>query len=96
MRGIKEAIVVWLHIPKHQRSVQDLHQIAALLGWDPCGLNENGLHRFIYLHTWSPISGTVWEGIDVSLLEEICHCGWVLRFQYSKSWPFLLELTNQM
>jgi hypothetical protein len=25
------------------------------------GLNENGLHRVIYLNVWSPVGRTVWE-----------------------------------
>jgi hypothetical protein len=31
----------------------------------PCcsGLNENDLHRLIYLNAWSPVGGTVWEGL---------------------------------
>lgn len=27
------------------------------------GLNENGLHRIIYLDVWFPVDGTVWEGV---------------------------------
>lgn len=39
-----------------------------------CCLNENGLHRLIYLTTGDPVSGTVWEASEgVSLLEEVYH-----------------------
>jgi hypothetical protein len=34
------------------------------------------------LNSWSPVSGTVWEGLEgVALLEKICHWGLALRFQ---------------
>jgi hypothetical protein len=30
----------------------------------------------IYLNAWSPVGGTVWEGLgDVALFEEICDWG---------------------
>lgn len=32
-----------------------------VLGVECGGLNENGLHRLIYLNTWSPSYGTIWE-----------------------------------
>ena len=36
------------------------------------GLDDNGLCRFVYLNTWFPVGGTVWEGLgDVALLEEV-------------------------
>lgn len=31
-------------------------------------LNENRLHKFIYLNTWSPICGTVWEELGSLVL----------------------------
>lgn len=38
------------------------------------GLNKNGPQRLMYLNTWSPVSGSVWEGLGGgSLLEEVCH-----------------------
>jgi hypothetical protein len=38
------------------------------------GFNEHGPHRLICLNAWSPVSGTVWEGLrGVALLEEMCH-----------------------
>jgi hypothetical protein len=34
------------------------------------GLHENGSHRLIYLNVWSPVGGTVQEGLGgVALLE---------------------------
>ena len=40
------------------------------------GLNENGLHRLIYLNAWSAVGRTVWEGLEgVVLLEEVCAWG---------------------
>lgn len=46
-----------------------------------CGdLNENGPQRLIDLNTWSPVSGTVWEGLRAMALLEICHWVWALRF----------------
>lgn len=40
------------------------------------GLNKNGLHRFIFLNIWSPVGGTVQEGMEgVTLLDEVCHWG---------------------
>ena len=39
-------------------------------------LNENGPHSFIYLSVWSPVGGTVWEGLEgVALLVAVCHWG---------------------
>ena len=35
------------------------------------GLDINGLNRLLYLNTWSPVTGSVWEGLGgVALLEE--------------------------
>lgn len=33
------------------------------------------------LNTWSPADRTVWEELGVTLLEQMCHQGQVLRFQ---------------
>jgi len=30
------------------------------------------LLRVIYLNTWSTVGGTVWEGLEGILLEEVC------------------------
>ena len=53
-----------------------------------CGLDEKSSHRLIYLNTWSPVGGTVWEGLgNVALLEEVWPCwgmcvtGSALKFQ---------------
>lgn len=37
-------------------------------------LNKNTLHMIIYLSTWYPIGGAVWQGLGhVALMEEMCH-----------------------
>lgn len=39
-------------------------------------------HRLLYLNTLSPVGVNVGEGLGcVALLEEVCHWGWILRFQ---------------
>lgn len=41
---------------------------------DGGGLNENGPNELMYLNTWYPVGGTVWEGLEgVFLLEEMRH-----------------------
>lgn len=48
------------------------------------GLNENGLHRFIYLKNWGPVGGTFGEGLgDMSFSKDVCHRKQLLRFQKS-------------
>lgn len=37
-----------------------------------CDLNENVLHRFMYLNIWFPVGKAVWRGFE-ALLEEVCH-----------------------
>lgn len=46
------------------------------------GLNENYFQRLMRLNAWLPVSATVfWKGLGcVALLEEVCHCGYTLRF----------------
>jgi hypothetical protein len=44
-------------------------------------------HRLIYLNTWPPIGGTVWELSDVSLLVVVCCHEWVFRFEKSILFP---------
>ena len=45
---------------------------------DCAGLNEGGFHRFIYWKAWSPVGGTVWEGLGgMDLLEEVRVWVWV-------------------
>lgn len=45
-------------------------------------VGQNGSHRLMCLSTWFPVGGTVEERLgSVTLLEEICHLGWALRFQ---------------
>ena len=40
--------------------------------------------------------GTVWEGLGgVALLEEVCHCGWVLRFQKPTPFTALVSSLSQ-
>ena len=34
------------------------------------GLNENGPYKLIYLNAWSPVSGTIWEGLESMVLLE--------------------------
>ena len=49
-------------------------------------------HRFIGLNIWLPVGGTVLSALEaVALLEEVCHCVWVLRFQ--KPTPLQLALS---
>ena len=56
-----------------------------------CGLNENGPHRLICLNAWSPVVGTVWEGLGVvALMEKVCH--WGLGFEVSKALCLCLSL----
>lgn len=38
-------------------------------------LTQNGLHRLICFNTWSSAGGTVGEGLDVALAEEVCLWG---------------------
>lgn len=46
----------------------------------PCDvLNENGPHRLVSLRTWSPVGGTIWEGLGVCWRR--CHLGQALEFQ---------------
>lgn len=56
----------------------------------------NGPHRLIDLNAWSPGNGTIRRsglvGVAVALLAEVCHWGWVLRFQMLKSGPVSLFL----
>lgn len=55
--------------------VQRCHQDQEKLG-----LLE-GKTLIIYIDTWFPVDGTIWEGLGgVALLEELCHWGWDLRF----------------
>lgn len=48
-----------------------------------CGYwNENSHHRLICLTIWYPVGRIVWKWLGgVSLLENMCHWGWDLRFQ---------------
>jgi hypothetical protein len=40
--------------------IKDFFSVTALFsGLVLCG---SGPHKFIYLNTWSPVGGTVWEG----------------------------------
>lgn len=45
------------------------------------GLNENGHLWFICLNNWFIVGRTVWEGRGVTLLKEVWHWNWALRFQ---------------
>jgi hypothetical protein len=48
--------------------------------------DEHHLHHRVYLNTWSPVIGTVWEGLEgKDLLERVwpcwtCHWEWALGF----------------
>lgn len=59
----------------------------------PCGLNENGPHRLVYLKAWSSGSWHYLRGLGgIDLSEEVC-C-WrdgALRFQNPKSVPVCLS-----
>jgi hypothetical protein len=47
------------------------------------------LNRFICLNTWSPVGGTIWEGLGiVTLLEEVCQ----LRMNFEVSKPVIPNL----
>lgn len=53
------------------------------------GLNGNDPHRFIYLNTLFPVD---WEGLGgVALLEELYHCGWIVRLNILKLFPVSLS-----
>ena len=44
-------------------------------------LDENGPHKFLFVNAWSPVGGTVWEGLGgVALLKEVCHWGGLWSF----------------
>lgn len=44
-------------------------------------LNDDGLHRLVYLEAWPPVGRTIWEELGgEALLKEMCHCGWDSRF----------------
>lgn len=46
------------------------------------GLHEHDSHRLTCLNAWSPISGTVWEGVrGVALLKDMCYWRRALNFQ---------------
>lgn len=52
------------------------------------GLGENGPQRFIYLNVWFPFGGNARAGFGaMTLLEEVCHWRWALRFQKPTSVP---------
>ena len=59
-----------------------------------CGcLNENGSHRLLCLDAWSPVKGTVWEGLGgVALLEEVCYRGVGLEISKAQSKAISLSL----
>lgn len=55
---------------------------------DTDGLDENGPYRLIYLYTWSLAGRTISEGLgSVSLLEEVGHWVWDVRFQKTQDIP---------
>lgn len=44
--------------------------------------------RLIRLNIWSPVNGTIWEGLGgVALLEEVCFWGQALRFEKPTPFP---------
>jgi hypothetical protein len=59
------------------------------------GLSENGLHRLFCLNTCSSIGWTVWEGSGGhTLLEEMCHWGWVSKTVCYSSWALCFLLVD--
>lgn len=50
-------------------------------------LNEHGPHRLRYLIIWSPVGGTLWEGLGGTALLEVCHSGWAMTFQKPMQFP---------
>ena len=49
-------------------------------------------HRFIYLNAWSPVHGTIWEGLGgVAFLEDVCHSS--VDFGVSKTQPVPVSLS---
>jgi hypothetical protein len=60
------------------------------------GLNRYGPHRLLYLDAWPIGSGTIRRcglvGVGVTLFDEVCHCGWTMRFQMLKLGTMPLSL----
>lgn len=42
--------------------------------------DKNDFHRFTCLNTWSPLGGSVWEGVGGVASLEVCHWVQTLRF----------------
>lgn len=52
------------------------------------GLNEI-LQQVQEVDAWSPVGGTIWEGLEgVALLEGVCHGTWALRVYSHASFTF--------
>lgn len=61
-------------------------------GFKPMRAREWWFERLTYLNAWSPVGCNVWEGLRrVTLLKELYHWRWTLRFQELK--PFLVRLS---
>ena len=57
------------------------------------GLDVKSPCRFKYLNVWCPVGGTVWKGLGgMTLLEEVCHSGWGLKFQKPMPGPVSVSL----
>lgn len=56
-------------------------------------LNDSVSLRLLYLDAWSLDGRSVWEELELVLLEEMCHSEWGLRFQKTHVIPIVLSLS---
>jgi hypothetical protein len=68
--SLAAAVLAWLSMT----SLLSLQQPGAFC--IPLRADRNGSHGLIYLNSWFPAAGTVWEGLGgVALLEKVFHWG---------------------